>query len=394
MAHDGSPSQRGVDVPSLGTGQPATRSLDRFGAEADDAALVTALAQGSHAGVAFGLLYARHADAVRAVCNSQLRTDRGSVEDLVQETFVRLLRHAAGIREPGQVLAWLRRTARRACADHRDRAYQRREQVTDLNEDRLQTGDFTDLLVHADRVERLLAQMDRREAGVLRAHYIDGLPVAEIAGTLGISVGATKTQLYRARQQGRRLLEAGRSMIPMPLLNLISTSRQIIKTAPAAPSIAAAALIPVIAAALMVPGPDDGRRSGASATHEVGAHAERGRPRDAYAETSGTVPDRRVDTRVSAAEVPPSAGAAPKPPVTSGGYEKPTSPTREVDLPVVGQVQTYEEPETPPDRHLVIAPGPTGELVGLRSHDEPADHVIFDAACEGSEPIDAVSCHD
>lgn len=353
---------------------------------------MTALAEAHPARrqLAFGLLYSRHADAVRAVCVNQLRGDGGSVEDLVQETFLRLLVHAGGLRSPDRVLRWLRRTAKWACRDHRNSAYQRRERASDVLLDTGGVDDFAGLLAEADRVERLLAQLDRRQAAVLRAHYLDGLAVAEIARLMGITVGAAKTLLYRARNEGRRLLEAGKAMIPLPLVEWFARAGEAIKSAPSlAAGVAAALLVPLVAATVLTP--------------PGGAH---GSVPDRPAQTETTswtaglpvapadTPAAAVPDRPSAAEGDTIAGATVSAVAEpqQARYVPPSSPTREVDVPAVGQVQTYEEPDAPPDRHIVVAPEATGELVGLRNHDEPELYPAYDAACAASEPLDWVEC--
>jgi RNA polymerase sigma-70 factor (ECF subfamily) len=44
---------------------------------------------------------------------------------------------------------------------------------------------------------------------VLALHYAQGRTVSEIAGTLGVSVGAAKSRLFRARDALRKALEQG-----------------------------------------------------------------------------------------------------------------------------------------------------------------------------------------
>ena len=380
-------------MPPLGKGRVLPRSPGGFGPSPDDATLVRAIADqdSAQSQVAFGLLYARHVEAVRKVCANQLRRDPDSVEDLVQETFARLLFHAGGLHSPDRVLQWLRRTAKWACRDHRNLARHKREEATDTVADIMGDGDFAELLADADRAARLLSMLDGRQAAVLKAHYYDGLTVAEIARLMGITLGAAKTLLYRARNEGRRLLEAGKAMIPLPVVEWFHRVGEIIKTVP--PSAAAAALVPLVTAGVLWAPPLGSPREvsgpGANGTARFSPAAldgPAGAP--APAEAADPLDQEAVPANTAATTSAPQGGAA-----DTGTYVPPASPTRELDVPAVGHVETYQEPATPPDRHIVLAPDGPGEPVGLRNHDEPALYPAFDAACAAAVPSVAECRH-
>ncbi len=395
MTHDSALDRSWVDVPPDVRDRAHGRSLDPFGPDPDDAVLVAALVEAppTHRQLAFGLLYTRHADAVRAVCANQLRGDPDSVEDLTQETFLRLLHHAGGLHSPGSVLAWLRRTAKWACRDHRNLARNRLEQPSnaDLGGQR---DDFAALLVDADRVERLLARLEQRHAAVLRAHYLDGVAIAEIARLLGITVGAVKTTLYRARIEGRRLVETGKAMIPLPLLDFFNRAGEVIKSV-ASPGLAAAALIPLVAATVLLAPPPLGEPAAGPPQPGLGDPLSQpaALPVSDAAPATPQPADRPATAPVSTTTNPVGdSDAGVEDDGANDRYVPPSSPTREVQTPVIGPVQTYEEPATPPDRHIVVAPDATGDLVGVRNHDEPELYPAYDAGCEASAAVDVVDC--
>ncbi len=334
--------------------------------------------------MAFGLLYARHVEAVRKVCANQLRRDPDSVEDLVQETFARLLFHAGGLHSPDRVLQWLRRTAKWACRDHRNLARHKREEATDTVADIVGDGDFAELLADADRAARLLSMLDGRQAAVLKAHYYDGLTVAEIARLMGITLGAAKTLLYRARNEGRRLLEAGKAMIPLPVVEWFHRVGEIIKTVP--PSAAAAALVPLVTAGVLwapqLGSPEDVGGSGPDGTAWFSPAALNGPVgAQAPAEAAGPLSHEAVPASTAATTSALQGGAA-----DTETYVPPTSPTRELHVPAVGQVQTYEEPQTPPDRVIEVAPDAPGGSVELTNHDDPELYPAYDTACLAATP--------
>ena len=148
-------------------------------------------------------LYRRHAPAVLRFAWG-LCGDRARAEDLVSETFVRLLTKAPSI-ETRTALAYLLAIARNAFLDE---ARSRRREVP-LPDDLLAPGPDPDDLI--DDVGRLRAVMEtlralpegERAALLLRVDH--ELPYDEIAGVLGISISAAKLRVHRAR---RRLVAA------------------------------------------------------------------------------------------------------------------------------------------------------------------------------------------
>jgi DNA-directed RNA polymerase specialized sigma24 family protein len=91
----------------------------RLDSTASDDALLAAIAAGNRA--ALGLLYARHADALRAAAVGALPAhEEPSADDIVQNVFLSLLEGRAGAFQParGKALAWLKGIARREAAVH------------------------------------------------------------------------------------------------------------------------------------------------------------------------------------------------------------------------------------------------------------------------------------
>ncbi|NOY54803.1 MAG: RNA polymerase sigma factor [Actinobacteria bacterium] len=155
-------------------------------------------------------LFDRYADGVFTL-GYRLLGDRHLAEDVVQETFLSVLRGIASYREEGPIAGWLYRIAyRSAIAQQR----KRRDLPTD-------PADMIDLVGHAtDDVERtvisreLLVAMDRAisaltpplgAAFVLRE--IEGLSTQEVAQALEISASSVKMRLARARKALRSRLK-------------------------------------------------------------------------------------------------------------------------------------------------------------------------------------------
>ena len=383
-----------MDVPPLWTGEGHVRSIDPFGDDPDDASLLAAVAEGRHARVAMALLYDRHADAVRRVCNNQLRTDRDNIDDLVQDVFVLLQRHAGTIDDPAKLRRWLRTTARNACVNHRARAYTQREvAVADAPEGRGHVADFADDLGHADQVARLLTALPPKSATLLDAFYLRGMTLVEIADWLGSTPGSIKTQIHRVRAEARRLVETGKAMIPLPVLEWWSRAAEVLKIGGNTP--AAAALVPVLAVGLLVMpglGGHGQEAEGLTPTIEVATDSAlvgQG------ATPSAPGPGLRADLAAPPSDVAaPSVGAPPvQGQVASGAaYEPPPpSPVHTIDVPGVGPVETYEQPTEPPRSTIAVAPEQTGELAGVEAYD-PTVAAVIDTACAASSGVDAIDC--
>jgi RNA polymerase sigma-70 factor (ECF subfamily) len=137
--------------------------------------------------------------------------DHEAAEDLLQDTFIRLIREARADRMPDDVRPWLYHVAANAAISHGrhgavwhrllPRLVDRREPVQPEAEAlRFERGSDLD---------SALAELAPagRAALVLAAQGFDG---REIAASIGRSEGATRTLMCRSRIHLRRRLAAGR----------------------------------------------------------------------------------------------------------------------------------------------------------------------------------------
>jgi RNA polymerase sigma-70 factor (ECF subfamily) len=123
----------------------------------------------------------------------------GEVEDLVQETYLRAFRSAAGFRGDALVTSWLLTIARNVCADHVRR---RTRQARVLHRVRREATATATAMAGPDRdpmVDDLVGGLapERREAFVLT--QLVGLPYAEAAEILDCPVGTIRSRVARAR---------------------------------------------------------------------------------------------------------------------------------------------------------------------------------------------------
>ena len=130
--------------------------------------------------------------------------DAGLVDEVVQDTFVRVWRKADTFRGTGDVGAWIWGIAIRRLLDH---FRKRRPVVLDIDDRRAETVQSAEdaVLVGIEHgelgpaVNRLSPELRQ----VLRATVLDGLTTREAAELLGIPQGTVKTRLMRARRQLR-----------------------------------------------------------------------------------------------------------------------------------------------------------------------------------------------
>jgi len=134
--------------------------------------------------------------AVWRLCSSL--GSQGSVEDLVQETYLRALKSISSFRGETPVQVWLLAIARRVCADDVRRRQRSRRLVDRIA---VHTSTDADVLRAADRehVSELLVEIDddRREAFVLT--QMVGLSYQEAADVMGCPVGTVRSRVARAR---------------------------------------------------------------------------------------------------------------------------------------------------------------------------------------------------
>jgi RNA polymerase sigma factor (sigma-70 family) len=151
-----------------------------------------------------------HADLVRLAL--LLVGDRACAEDVVQDVFTRLCVRGRGPRADGALAAYVRTAVVNGCRSVlRRRALARRMAITGaaLWRDTQESAEHTAILAEdRRRVLAALAALPARRREVLVLRFYLGLPVAEVAATLGISQGSVKSATARGLEAlARRLGE-------------------------------------------------------------------------------------------------------------------------------------------------------------------------------------------
>jgi RNA polymerase sigma-70 factor (ECF subfamily) len=182
---------------SPGSGRPT---------DLDQRALVERARRGDHD--AFAALVRGRIGRLDTAARLILR-DPELARDAVQDGLTKAWRDLRQLRDPGNFDAWLYRLTVNSCLEALRR---RRRRPIEVEITALETPTVADLATSvADRelVDGVLRRLDAPERAIVVLHYYLGLPLTEVAGSLGIPVGTVKSRLHRALGDMRSGLEAG-----------------------------------------------------------------------------------------------------------------------------------------------------------------------------------------
>ena len=166
----------------------------------------------------FRLLYQRYQQRVRSTLYQLC--GKSSLDDLVQEVFLRVWKGLPKLKTAKYFSTWLYRISWNVATDKRRKLAKVREK-TSLNEkyadkDRLNYGkdlsnaqDTPDLmhLHYQDLVQRGLDNLSFDHRAVLVLHDLEDIPQKQVAEILDIPVGTVKSRLYHARNLFKKFLE-------------------------------------------------------------------------------------------------------------------------------------------------------------------------------------------
>ena len=125
--------------------------------------------------------------------------DRGKAEDVTQEAFIQLLSHWKKISRYERPDAWVRRVAIRLAVKAQKR--ERVRAVLERDTSGVQWPRAPDM-----DLANALRQLPLKQRTCVLLFYYEDRPIAEIVDILGISEGAVKVHLHRARERLASLL--------------------------------------------------------------------------------------------------------------------------------------------------------------------------------------------
>ncbi len=118
--------------------------------------------------------------------------------DAVQEAMIRAWRDLPGLRDPERFDAWLHRLLVNACLDLVRRRKRRIIEVQLTPLDLPATHDIANALADRHLLDQALAGLRPGHRAVVALHFLLGMPLPDVARTLGIPVGTAKSRLHYA----------------------------------------------------------------------------------------------------------------------------------------------------------------------------------------------------
>ncbi|MCC6811926.1 MAG: RNA polymerase sigma factor [Deltaproteobacteria bacterium] len=144
---------------------------------------------------------------------ARLAGNRAVAEELLQDTFMKLARHAHALRPDTEIAAWLFTVARNAATSHRRWArldatriliWGSKPETVVLTPEDLAAANATER-----RVEAAIAKLSQSDREVLLLVAAEDFSPQQAAEILGIGEAACRQRLSRARQRLQALLDEG-----------------------------------------------------------------------------------------------------------------------------------------------------------------------------------------
>jgi RNA polymerase sigma-70 factor, ECF subfamily len=155
---------------------------------------------------AFQQLYREHVGRVYALC-LRLTGNAALAEERTQDVFVRVWRKLGSFRGESLFSSWLHRVTVNVVFMERRAAGRRWARVeATADPETLERGPEGPSPALALDLERAIAALPDGARQVFVLHDVEGYRHEEIAGLVGIAVGTSKAQLFRARRLLRELL--------------------------------------------------------------------------------------------------------------------------------------------------------------------------------------------
>jgi RNA polymerase sigma-70 factor, ECF subfamily len=156
---------------------------------------------------AFGWLVGQTSDRMYAIAARILR-DTHLAEDALQGAFITAWRQLPTLRDPDRFEAWVRRLVVHACYAEARRRRTWAANVRILPVDGPAGPDEIVSVVDRDALDRAFRRLSVEQRAVFVLHHHVGLPLAEIAETLGVPAGTARSRLHYATRALRHAIEA------------------------------------------------------------------------------------------------------------------------------------------------------------------------------------------
>jgi RNA polymerase sigma-70 factor, ECF subfamily len=156
---------------------------------------------------AFAALVAMISDRMYALAARILR-DNDLAEDALQSALITAWRQLPTLRDPDRFEAWVRKVLVHACYAEARRRRSWTANVRALPVDGPAGPDELLSVVDRDALDRAFRRLSIEQRAVFVLHHHQGLPLVEIAESLGIPAGTARSRLHYATRVLRAAIEA------------------------------------------------------------------------------------------------------------------------------------------------------------------------------------------
>jgi RNA polymerase sigma-70 factor (ECF subfamily) len=180
----------------------------------DQRDLVEQAKRGDHD--AFAVLASAAVARLDAAARLILR-DPELARDAVQEGFIRAWQNLPALRDLDRFDAWLRRLVIHSCIDVTRRRRRRPIEVELTPSDGPAIGDIASAIADREVLDHALRRLDPEWRAVVVLHYFLGMPLPDVATTLGIPTGTAKSRLHRSLAAMRATIAADEIAVTAPI---------------------------------------------------------------------------------------------------------------------------------------------------------------------------------
>ena len=174
----------------------------------DDAQLIQRVLDGDD--TAFSALVRKYQRSVHALAWRKIG-DFHIAEDITQDTFLKAYQRLSMLKEPQSFGSWLYVITANQCKAWLRKKRTWMQSLEDTSSAQLEKATYSGHIIEENEqmteetqrevVKELLAKLQESDRTVITLYYLGGMTYEEISNFLGVSVGAIKSRLHRARQR-------------------------------------------------------------------------------------------------------------------------------------------------------------------------------------------------
>ena len=153
-------------------------------------------------------LYEKYYSKMLSVC-MRYASCRDEAAGVLNEGFYKVFTHLNKFKDSsGNLEAWIYRIMINTSIDHY-RSETKQRQTQELKQDKISTLDDFDIIaqLNAEEIIELVQSLPSAYRTVFSLYVIEGMSHKEISESLGISEGTSKSNLFKAKQKMKELVE-------------------------------------------------------------------------------------------------------------------------------------------------------------------------------------------